>query len=127
MVGAAFGQCVERSPNLETANEVFWFIRGVHFLASHIERYEQHRDLLGPNVLSNVEAALKFKPQEISWAMREQTRLHREFQNFLDDIDILICPTAAVPPFPVEKPYCSENNGNKRHNHHKWDDKNGKT
>src|SRR3546814_17285529 len=87
MVGAAFGQCVERSPNLETANEVFWFIRGVHFLASHMERYEQHRDLLGPNVLANVEAALKFKPQEISWAMREQTRLYREFQHFFDEID----------------------------------------
>src|SRR3546814_13899820 len=99
MFGSAFGQCIERSPNLETANEVFWLIRGVHFLASHIERYEQHRDLLGPNVLSNVEAALKFKPQEISRALRAQTRLHREFQNFLDDIDLPIFPTPRFHPF----------------------------
>jgi len=122
MFGSAFGQCVERSPNLETANEVFWFIRGVHFLASHMERYEQHRDLLGPNVLSNVEAALKFKPQEISWAMREQTRLYREFQDFFDEVDILICPTAAVPPFPVEQLYCDEINGKKLRNYIQWVD-----
>src|SRR3546814_923685 len=54
--------------------------------------------------------------------MREQTRLHREFQNFLDDIDILICPTAAVPPFPVEQLYCDEINGKKLRNYIQWVD-----
>src|SRR3546814_20647423 len=54
--------------------------------------------------------------------MREQTRLHREFQNFLDDIDILICPTAAVPPFPVEQLYCDEINGKQLRNYIQWVD-----
>ena len=37
-------------------------------------------------------------------------------------MDLLICPTAAVPPFPVEQLYCDTINGEPLPNYIKWVD-----
>src|SRR5690606_7835565 len=34
--------------------------------------------------------------------------LYRSFQEFFNDVDILICPAASVAPFPVENVYVDE-------------------
>ena len=102
------------------ASRVFWLIRGVHFLAAHADRYAQHADLLGPNVTSNVQAALTMSSSEIAWAYAECTKIYRDFQRFFDDVDVLICPTVAVPPFPVTQLFCDEINGEKMENYIKW-------
>jgi len=78
--------------------------------------------MLGPNVTANVKAALEMSSAEIAWAYAECTRIYREFQRFFDDADLLICPTAAVPPFPVEQLYCAEINGEALANYIKWVD-----
>jgi Asp-tRNA(Asn)/Glu-tRNA(Gln) amidotransferase A subunit family amidase len=115
-----FAECGERDPDMEHASRVFWLIRGVHFLASHAARYRDTPDMLGPNVTANVKAALEMTSTEIAWAYAECTRIYRGFQRFFDEVDVLICPTAAVPPFPVEQLYCDEINGEKLANYVKW-------
>jgi Asp-tRNA(Asn)/Glu-tRNA(Gln) amidotransferase A subunit family amidase len=118
----AFGACVERNPEMAQASRAFWLIRGVHFLAGRLEAYRQHKDLLGPNVINNVEAGLVMKPEDIGWAYAEETRLYRALQSFFDDVDVLICPTVAVPPFPVEQLYCTHINGVELENYIQWAD-----
>ena len=117
-----FAEAGERDPDMAEASRVFWLLRGVHFLAAHAERYREHRELLGPNVVANVEAALAMSAEEIAWASAECTRIYRAFQEFFEDVDVLICPTAAVPPFPVEQLYCDTINGEKLANYIKWVD-----
>ncbi|MBL4720859.1 MAG: amidase [Alphaproteobacteria bacterium] len=109
--GPVFGSCVDRDPDFATANDVFWILRGVYFVGNHKERYEKHRDQLGANVLFNIEAGLKMTVEEIAWANTEQTRLYRGFQSFFEDIDILICPGAPIPPFPYDQRAPEEING----------------
>lgn len=118
----AFGACVERSPEMESASRAFWLIRGVHFIAGRLESYRQHKHLLGPNVINNVEAGLAMKPEDIGWAFAEQTRLYRALQSFFHEIDVLICPTAAVPPFPVEQLFCTHINGVELEHYIQWAD-----
>ena len=118
----AFGECVARSPEMESASRAFWLIRGVHFLADKLDVYREHKDLLGPNVTSNVEAGLAMKPEDIGWAMAEETRLYRALQSFFDEVDVLICPTVAVPPFPVEQLFCTHINGVELENYIQWAD-----
>ena len=118
----AFGECVERSPEMENASRAFWLIRGVSFLAGLLEPYRQHKDLLGPNVISNIEAGLAMKPEDIGWAFAEETRLYRALQSFFDEVDVLICPTVAVPPFPVEQLFCTHINGVELENYIQWAD-----
>ena len=94
----------------------------MHFLAAHKERYEKHRDLLGDNVKNNVAAALEIKAEDIAWAYAENTRLYRRFQSFFDKVDVLICPTVSVPPFPVEQLYCTHIKGKELDNYIPWVD-----
>jgi amidase len=118
----AFGACLERNPDMESASRAFWLIRGVYFLAGRLEAYRQHEDLLGPNVINNVKAGLAMKPEDIGWAFAEETRLYRALQSFFDDVDVLICPTAAVPPFPVEQLFCTHINGVELEHYIQWAD-----
>ena len=57
-----------------------------------MDAYRNTPELLGPNVTSNVEAALKMTAEEIGWASAEQTAIYRRFQSFFDDVDVLLCP-----------------------------------
>jgi Asp-tRNA(Asn)/Glu-tRNA(Gln) amidotransferase A subunit family amidase len=117
-----FGDCAVKDPRMAAASRVFWLIRGVHFLAAHTDRYREQRDRLGPNVVANVQAALDMRPEDIAWAYAEATRIYRDFQDFFEDVDLLICPTAAAPPFPVEQLYVDTINGQKLENYIKWVD-----
>lgn len=118
----AFGACVEAMPAMENASRAFWLIRGVYYLAGRLQAYREHKDLLGPNVIGNVEAGLAMKPEDIGWAFAEETRLYRALQSFFDDVDVLICPTAAVPPFPVEQLFCTHINGVELEHYIEWAD-----
>jgi Asp-tRNA(Asn)/Glu-tRNA(Gln) amidotransferase A subunit family amidase len=118
----AFGACIERSPDMESASRAFWLIRGVYFLAGRLESYREHEHLLGPNVIGNVEAGLAMKPEDIGWAFAEETRIYRALQAFFDEVDVLICPTVAVPPFPVEQLYCTHVNGVELESYIHWAD-----
>jgi amidase len=110
---SVFATCDERDPDFSTANDVFWILRGVYFVASYKERYDKHRDQLGPNVLFNTEAGLNMSMQEVGWAHAEHVNLYRKFQTFFEGLDVLICPGQAVPPFPVDQRAPTEINGQK--------------
>jgi Asp-tRNA(Asn)/Glu-tRNA(Gln) amidotransferase A subunit family amidase len=117
-----FASCEARDPDMSTASRVFWIIRGVHFLAAHMERFRKHPEMLGANVTANVKAGLAMKPEDIGWAYAENTAIYRRFQGFFEHVDVLICPTAAVPPFPVEQLYCDTINGKKLDTYIQWVD-----
>ncbi len=117
-----FAGCEARDPEMQGSTRVFWLIRGLHFLAKDLDHYRSHKALLGPNVVNNVEAGLAMKPEDIAWAFAESTRMYRKFQEFFRHFDLLICPTVAVPPFPVEQLYCTQINGVELENYIQWAD-----
>ena len=55
-IASCFKSCERHDPDMESALDVFWYIRGVAFLAGRMDAYRNNRDKLGPNVISNVEA-----------------------------------------------------------------------
>jgi len=119
---SAFRECAEASPPMANASRAFWLIRGVYYLAGRLAVYREHRDRLGANVVANVEAALEMRPEEIGWAYAEEVRTYRALQVFFDEFDVLVCPTVAVPPFPVEQLYCTHINGVELEHYVKWAD-----
>lgn len=98
-----FAACENRDPDLGRVHEVFEILRGVNFIAAHKERLENHRDLLGPNVIDNTERALAYSAADVAWASVEQTQIYRRFLALMDEVDVLICPACAVSPFPHEE------------------------
>lgn len=107
---SVFKSCERFDPDLETALDVFWVLRGVQFLASHLERYRNHRDQVGQNIVANVEAGLEMSPEKIAWANAEHTRLYRQFQTMFKDYDILLTPGQPITPTPVEQRNVTEVN-----------------
>ncbi len=109
-----------QDPDLKTVRRTNHVLRALHFLSRHRNHYENMRDKLGPNVVANYEMAQELSAEEIVWALAEQTNLHRMMERFFDEVDILICPAVAIPPFPVEQLYCDEVNGMKLDTYFEW-------
>jgi amidase len=116
----AFASADEAEPDLENIHDVFEVFRCLDFLAAFSERYDNHRDKLGPNVTDNVERGLNLTAKQIAWAQVEHATLARRFITFFDDFDVLICPTTAVSPFPHSQWYAAEINGQPMPNYTRW-------
>src|SRR5215471_10772324 len=59
-------------------------------------------------------------PEEIGRAEALRTTLWHRVRTFMATRDLLILPTVAVPPFPVEMPYPTEINGKPLDNYTQW-------
>jgi amidase len=115
-----FRESVERDPALGEADHTFAVLRAEGFLGTQVENVRCSRDLLGMPVIANVEQALSFTYEDRAKAHVEQTRLYRRFQTLFREIDILICPVAAVSPFPHAQWAPEEINGTALDNYFHW-------
>src|SRR5262249_44442269 len=68
----------------------------------------------------NIEQGLKLSPEEIGRAEALRTTLWHRVRTFMATRDLLILPTVAVPPFPVETPYPTEINCKPLENYTQW-------
>ena len=110
----------EDHPDFLDIHECFEIIRGFNFVASHKEKFDHHKDLLGPNVIDNVERGLKYNLADVSWAHVMQTKIYKSFRNFFNEYDVLICPAAAVSPYPHEQLFVDTINGEKMPTYMRW-------
>jgi amidase len=115
-----FAEVESRSPDLGPVHDVFEILRGVYFVGAHAERLEQHRDLLGPNVIDNTERGLRYSAKDIAWAYAEQRQLYKRVLAFFDEVDVLICPAASVSPFPHAQRYVDTINGESMPTYMRW-------
>ena len=110
----------EDHPDFLDIHECFEIIRGFNYVASHKEKFDHHKDLLGPNVIDNVERGLKYNLADVSWAHVMQTKIYKSFRNFFNEYDVLICPAAAVSPYPHEQLFVDIINGEKMPTYMRW-------
>ncbi len=106
-----FRSAERRDPPLDDASPIFEVLRATGFVASHRDHYDKHKAVLGPNVVNNTEAGLKLTGPQIAQAEAAHSNLFRRYLGWMDEIDLLIAPTAAVSPFPKTQLYPSEING----------------
>jgi amidase len=120
IIRGAFKSCENRHPDMNHADEAFSAMRAMNFLAAHKERYEKHRDKLGPNIIANYEEGLAMSAAEIARGQVLHTELYRGYLRFFENVDVLISPTVSVPPFPLEQRYCGEIDGRKLPTYYTW-------
>ncbi len=106
-----------RNPEFSDARDCFWTLRCVNYLSAHTNRYEQHRDILSPNIIANVEAGLKMSLADVSKAETQWRQLYKNFQTFFEELDVLIVPGNATPAFRIEDGIPNEVNGRKMQNY----------
>jgi amidase len=113
-------EVVEACPDLSRATEVFTVLRGQQFVTSRAPLLERHRDRLKPEVVWNIERGMALTADEIGRAERERGLMQRRAAAFLAGHDLLCCPAAIVPPFPVGRRYVEELNGHRFPSYIDW-------
>jgi amidase len=106
------GARVEKgSPDFGEVPEVVRLTRGLLMVARHADKLPEHRAILQPGLVENTEQGLALTPVEVARGELLRTRLWQRVREFLSERDLLITPTSATPPFPVDQPHVTEING----------------
>jgi amidase len=108
------------SPDMSAVNEIVLGTRGVSMVASHAQHLPRWRDQMQKGLVWNIEQGLALTSEAIARAETLRTQLWHGVRAFMETRDLLILPTVAVPPFPVETPYPTEINGKPLDNYTQW-------
>ena len=90
--------------DLSFSRKAFLSLRAHWMLSHHLTRLE-HLDSFGPNLAGNIRAGLELKAHELAAAERVRTTIWHQLHRFFLRYDLLLTPTTAVAPFPVEAAY----------------------
>ena len=101
-------------------NEIVLASRGLCMVALHADKLARWKDQMQKGLVWNIEQGLRLTPEEIARGDKLRTTLWHRVRVFLEAYDLLILPTVAVPPFPVEQPYPTEINGKPLENYTQW-------
>ena len=90
--------------DLSFSRKAFLDLRAQWMLSHHLSRLE-HLESFGPNLAGNIEAGLRLSPRDLAAAEHVRTSIWHQMRTFFQRYDVLLTPTTAVRPFPVEAPY----------------------
>jgi len=117
----ALGAKVEHAcPDFNEVNEIVLATRGLGMVARHAEKLAQWEPVMQKGLVWNIKQGLSLTPEQIGNGEKLRTRLWHRVREFMATRDLLILPTVAVPPFPVEQAYPTEINGKPLDNYTQW-------
>lgn len=86
--------------------QLFNALRGYLYTGNLGRRFmENHRRLLKPEVVWNIEQGLKLCAEDISSAEIARSELYQKFFGLFQTYDLLLCPAVAAKPFDVQERY----------------------
>ncbi|HEX5727509.1 MAG TPA: amidase family protein [Longimicrobiaceae bacterium] len=88
--------------DLAYGRKAFLALRGMWFVSTlhpHLDKLEH----FGVNVANNLRAGLGTSMEEVGAAEQARRRIWETFRELFGRYDLLLTPTMAVPPFPVEE------------------------
>ena len=101
-------------------NDIVLGTRGLAMVANHADKLPRWKEQMQKGLVWNIEQGLKLSPEDIGRAEALRTTLWHRVRAFMETRELLILPTVAVPPFPVEQPYPTEINGKPLDNYTQW-------
>jgi amidase len=98
-------------PDMRDVPEIVRLTRGLLMVARHADKLSEHRAVLQPGLVENTEQGLALTSVEVARGELLRTRQWQRVCEFLAEHDLLITPTTATPPFPLEQPHALDVNG----------------
>lgn len=89
-------------------------------VALHADKLPRWRERMQENLVRDITQGLALNATEIARAEVLRGVLWHRVRAFMATRDLLVLPTVAVPPFPVEQPYPTEINGKPLDNYTQW-------
>ena len=110
----------EAHPDFTGLHECFITLRVYDFFMKKAALLRDHRDLLKPEVIWNIEKGYKIDFNELERAETMRIALVERYLAFFDKYDLLLTPATVVAPYPIENRYVAEVNGHKFANYVEW-------
>jgi amidase len=111
----------EAHPDFSGLGEIVHASRGASMVARHEEKLGKWRDQMQANLVKNIDQGLALTSSQIGRAERLRTELWERVRAFQERYDLILTPTAPVPPFPVEmRSGPTEINGRPVRNYVEW-------
>src|SRR4051794_10579434 len=110
----------EAHPDFTGLHECFITLRVYDFFMKKAVLLRDHRDLLKPEVIWNIEQGYKIDLNELERAENMRVELARRYLAFFDRYDLLLTPATVVAPYPIENRYVAEVNGHRFANYVEW-------
>jgi len=98
-------------PDMSDVPEIVRFTRGLLMVARHADKLAEHRAVLQDGLVENTEQGLALTSRDVARGELLRTKLWERVREFLATRDLLITPTSATPPFPIEQAHALEING----------------
>ena len=118
---AALGATVDDGcPDLTDSECIFQTLRAALFAADKAPLLRDHRDLLKPEIIWNIEKGLALTADEIGEAERRRGLLYQRVATFFQDYDLLVSPAVVVPPYDGAQRYVTEVGGREFENYVSW-------
>ncbi len=103
------GSAIEGAvPDFSGAIDSFQALRALLFADVRGDLLPAERARINPDIVWNIEKGQTLTAAEIIQAQRTRHELFHRVAQFFDQHDLLVCPTVAVPPFPVEQRFPTE-------------------
>ncbi|TMJ01435.1 MAG: amidase [Alphaproteobacteria bacterium] len=118
---AELGATVEEAhPDFSGLHECFITLRTYDFYMRKAVLLREHRELLKPEVIWNIEKGFKIDLDEMERAENRRVALTQRYLAFFDRYDLLLTPATVVAAYPIENRYVAEVNGHKFSNYVEW-------
>ncbi len=107
-------------PSFAEVPDIIRGTRAVTMVALHADKLPQWREQMQKDLVSDVEQGLALTTRDIARSELLRSALWQRVRSFMDSRDLLVLPTVALKPFPVEQPYPTEINGKPLDNYFQW-------
>jgi len=107
-------------PDLSMADIAFEVPRALDYAQSLGGELANTRDILKPEIVWNVELGLALSGDEIRQSQDAQGQVFANASAFMQDYDLLVCPAAILPAYPVEERYPGYSEGLEYADYYRW-------
>jgi len=108
------------SPSFAELNDIVLGTRGLSMVALHGDRLEKWRESMQKGLVWNIDQGLALTARDIARAEKLRGVLWERVRRFMEGYELLVLPTVAGKPFPVETPYPTELQGKPLANYTQW-------
>jgi len=110
----------QEKPDLSTAELAFTVPRAQMYATLLGDNLDKNRQLLKPELVWNIEEGLHLDGDTIRRSIKAQAETFNNASQFMRNFDLLICPAAIIPPYPVDQRYPGFDQGVPYNEYFRW-------
>ena len=108
------------SPDFSAMKDIVRGTRAVAMVALQADKLPDWREKLQKDLVRDIDLGLTATAKDVARSETLRSALWHHVREFMASRELLVLPTVAVPPFPVERPYPTEINGRMLNDYTEW-------